>query len=86
MGRMTAKEFANKEKEILSAIPQEFHGAVSYQAYEDGHAYGYEEVLIHVQNLVGMLAKPIAEFEARIKKEMCYLYDGCELRKGVKHV
>jgi hypothetical protein len=82
MARMTAKEFAKKEKEILSAIPQEFHGAVSYQAYEDGHAYGYEEVLIHVQNLVGMLEKPIADF----KKRLCYLYDGCELRKGVKHV
>jgi len=66
---MTAEEFNTKEKEILSAIPEEFHSAVSYQAYEDGHAYGYEEVLIHVQNLVGMLEKPIAEFEKRIKKE-----------------
>jgi len=82
MERMTSEEFASKEKEILSAIPQEFHSAVSSQAYEDGHAYGYEEVLIHVQNLVGMLEKPIAEF----KKGLCYLYDGCELRKGVKHV
>lgn len=82
MGRMTSKEFAKREKEILSAIPQEFHSAVSFQAYEEGHAYGYEEVLIHVQNIVGMLEKPIAEF----KKGLCYLYDGCELRKGKKNV
>jgi len=67
--RLTPEEFAEKEKEILSKIPKEFHSAVSNLAYEDGHAYGYEEVLIHVQKLVDMLVKPIADYGSRVRWE-----------------
>lgn len=63
---MTPEEFAEKESELLSKIPQEFRGAVSYQAYEDGHSAGYEEVLIYVERYVGMLFEPIKKFESRI--------------------
>lgn len=63
---MTAEDFNKKEKEILNEIPEEFQGAISYQAYEDGHAYGYEEVLIHVRNLVDTIKEPIEKYTKRI--------------------
>ena len=63
---MDEKEFEQRQDEILKDIPQEFHSAVSWNAYERGHAYGHEEVLIHVQNLVDMLKEPIAKYTDRL--------------------
>lgn len=61
--------FARHQAYMLKDIPKEFHGPLSYKAYEDGHAYGNSEILSHLEDLVGMLAKPLAEYTARIIKE-----------------
>lgn len=66
---MTDKEFPDRQNEILSVLPQEFHGAVSHYAWEQGHAYGYEEVLIHLEELVDMLNVPIQNYRNRIDAE-----------------
>lgn len=63
---MTNEEYAAKERELLSQLPQEFHSAVSYHAYETGHAYGHEEVLIHLQGLVDMLVPCVNSYTQRL--------------------
>jgi hypothetical protein len=69
MSRMTDEEFNNRQTTLLVDIPKEFHGALSYHAWESGHAYGYEEVLSHLQDLVEMIRKPINDFKGRILTE-----------------
>lgn len=64
---MTSEEFNAREAELLQALPQEFHSAVSYHAYERGHAYGHEEVLIHLGELVDMLAPCINKYTQRLQ-------------------
>lgn len=49
---MTEQEFAAKQDEILSSIPEAFRGWLSHKAWEDGHAFGYEEVLLLLTDLV----------------------------------
>lgn len=66
---MTPEEFAVQEKLILSDVPEELHSALSYMAYEQGHAYGYTEVLIHLQTYVDNLAEPIDKLIARVRQE-----------------
>ena len=64
---MTSDEFNAREAELLQALPNEFHSAVSYHAYESGHAYGHEEVLIHLQGMVDMLAPCINKYTQRLQ-------------------
>ena len=42
---------------------------MSYRAWEDGHAYGFEEVLIHLKDLIADFEEPIMKFAERIRKE-----------------
>lgn len=65
---MDNQEFEQRQEEILKDIPEEFHSAVRWHAYDYGHAYGHEEVLIHVQNLVDMLKEPIVKYTERLIK------------------
>jgi hypothetical protein len=67
--RMTEVEFVKKQDELLKNIPEEFKGAMSYRAWEDGHAYGFEEVLNHLTDLIADLEEPIMKFMERVKKE-----------------
>jgi len=52
---MTEQEFATKQVEILASVPKAFRGWLSHKAWEDGHAYGYEEVLSHLDDLTSGL-------------------------------
>lgn len=63
---MTSEEFNAKEQELLQQVPVEFHSALSYYAYDKGHAYGYEEVLIHLGELVDMLVPCFKEYDNRV--------------------
>ena len=69
---MTSEEYAIVEKEEFddANIPQEFRSAISYHAYEQGHAYGYNEVLIHLSDLIRALKDPIMAFEKRIRENV----------------
>ena len=64
--RMTPEEFASQEEELLSRLSPEVRSAVSWMAYDRGHAYGYEECLIHVQEMVENLEEPLQNLVARV--------------------
>jgi len=66
---MTKKEFETKQAELLSSIPKEFHKAMNHIAWEQGHAYGYNEVLLILNDMVYAFKEPCKEFENRIRKE-----------------
>jgi len=65
-----AAEYAAKQKELFedNNIPVEFQGALSHLAWEQGHAYGYNEVYIHLSDLVDALAEPIHKYGMNIKR------------------
>ena len=67
---MTEQEFAERQTELLSHLPTEFRAAVAYKAWQDGHAYGYEEVLIHVEELTDMLLGPIQQYTTRTMRDL----------------
>lgn len=67
--RMTEQEYRDQVAELLEPIPQEFRSAMSYHAYESGHSAGYEEIIIHLSDLVHTFAQPINDFHKRIIKE-----------------
>ena len=63
---MTENEFETKQTELLKNIPEEFHAAIKNVAWQEGHSYGYEEVLIHLGNLVDALQEPIKNYTNKI--------------------
>jgi hypothetical protein len=63
---VTSEEFNAREAALLQAVPAEFHSALSYYAYDKGHAYGHEEVLIHLGELVDMLAPCFKQYNNRV--------------------
>ena len=67
--RMTATEFDEKSSELLARLPIEVRAAVSWMAYDRGHAYGHEEILCHIQEYVGNLEQPLILLINRIKYE-----------------
>jgi hypothetical protein len=62
---MTNEEFAKKQDELLDQVPKEFHGALSYMAYESGHARGHDEVLSHLIDYIDHLKDSIENFGTR---------------------
>jgi hypothetical protein len=63
---MTYEEFIAKEAEILSVVPPEFRSAMSYYAYQQGHAYGYQEVIGHLEDLVDSFMPSIVAYTKRL--------------------
>lgn len=63
---MTEAEFNEAELELLSPLPPEFRSVVSSMAYERGHSYGMEEVLLMVQDIVGDLLPAIQVYKKNI--------------------
>lgn len=55
---MTESEFMERHGEILAKIPFNFHPAVSWYAWEHGHANGYESVLEILTELVDEVLLP----------------------------
>lgn len=66
---MTADEYHEKEKKILEYLPKELQSYFSYEAYERGHAYGYEEVLLILRNSVEGFKQPFEQYKERIACE-----------------
>jgi hypothetical protein len=69
MARMTNEEFTLKQEQILANIPPEIQPALRGHAYHTGHAYGNEEILCHLVDLVDSLEKPLKDLEERIIKQ-----------------
>jgi len=71
MSRMTEEQYETEQAKLFkdSNIPIELHDALSYMAYEQGHAYGYGECLIHLRDYIDALSQPIKNFEKRVRAE-----------------
>ena len=65
---MTADEFNQKQEEILERLPSQLRNAISWLAWDRGHAYGYEEVLNHVLEMVDALEQPVLALMDDVKK------------------
>lgn len=61
-------EFEQKQAEELAGIPEEFHSPIRSLAWDLGHAYGFNEVLIHVSDLCDQLAPAIAAYGKRVRE------------------
>lgn len=57
-----------KEDAILSKVPEEFKGPLSYMAYERGHSSGRDEVQLILSELVHALLPAIKSFEQAVLK------------------
>lgn len=64
---MTAEEFNQQEQAELAKLPEAFRQAVSWECYDRGHAYGYDEVLNHVRTTVAWLLPCIQAHDAQGK-------------------
>lgn len=64
---MLETEFNAKIGEILQSIPKEFHSALSYYAWEQGHSAGFEEVISVLRNLVSDLQSSFETYEKNHK-------------------
>ena len=51
---------------LLRDVPEEFKSRLSYMAYEDGHAYGQDEIESKLSDLVSDLLPCIKDFEKRL--------------------
>jgi len=58
--RMTEEEFTRRQTKLLARVPKKFRGWLSHMAWEDGHAFGYSEVLLHLEDYVDGLAECLA--------------------------
>jgi hypothetical protein len=67
--RLMEKEFQEKQCEMMQNIPAEFHNGIAYLAWEQGHAYGFEEVLLHLSDIIDAIEKPLEEYTKRILNE-----------------
>lgn len=54
---------------LLRDIPEEFHGPLSYIAYEQGHSAGQDEVNLILSGLVNDLAPAIKKFQQRLTQQ-----------------
>ena len=66
---MTDQEYTDKQKELLKDIPIEFHGTLSYMAYDRGHSCGYDECINILSDMVYELKTPIKQYTERILKK-----------------
>ena len=61
---MTAEEYNSREAELFEKykIPKEFREELSYLAYEQRHAYGYDEVFNILGDIVYSLSTCFENF------------------------
>lgn len=66
--RAKREEFNQKEQQILRDIPVQFHDYFSQLAYKRGHAYGYNEVLNHLEDYICGFMKALKEYDDTKRK------------------
>lgn len=54
---MTEEEYNIKADELLKDVPEEYREGCKSLAYENGHAYGYNEVYNHLDDIVYRIFK-----------------------------
>jgi hypothetical protein len=68
--RMTDLQFRDAMQDLLGNVPPEFHGFIEKKAWDDGHAQGYEEVVLHADNLIDELMPAIKAYRKSLKQGM----------------
>lgn len=66
---MTEDDYERELAESLEGLPPEFATFVSEKAYDDGHAYGYEEVVSLARNMACNLKPAIEKYNKRLNSE-----------------
>ena len=61
-------DFAAKEAELLSLVPEEFRSTLSRMAYDRGHSAGLEEVVSILDQLIYDLTPAIMAYTNRLTK------------------
>jgi len=59
---MTQNEFEAKQQKLLEKVPQAFRSWLAGYAWEEGHAFGYDEVLIHLDELVSGFLRALNQY------------------------
>lgn len=67
LANMTEDEFVEEEAALLAKVPYDFRAALSYQAYEDGHYAGREEVLLILNKYIDCLVPAIQAYTKRVQ-------------------
>lgn len=65
---MILDEFNRQQDEILLAVPAELRPVLSYMAYERSHAYGYEETLNTLRNMVHDILDAVLAYGRRMER------------------
>jgi len=65
--RLTEEEYELRLDEMLARLPPELRPAVSWHAWQHGHSGGYEEVLLHAEDMVDALEAPVKALAARLQ-------------------
>jgi hypothetical protein len=82
MAHMTQDEYRLKCVTILEKLPEEFRSALENFCYQEFHGCGYEEVLLHLHELVDNLKEPCRLFARRIQTDTTFLCLGEENPKN----
>lgn len=66
---LSAEEiYLKKQAKLLEDVPEEFHGVFSKHAWDEGHAYGYDEVLNHLEELIDTFLPSIQEYGRKFQQ------------------
>lgn len=65
--RMTSDQYEAERTEILDGIPPEFASFLGYQAWEEGHSAGYEEVINVLRGSTYDFRQHLEKYRARHK-------------------
>lgn len=54
MSKMTKEEYESQLETVLLHVPEQYRDKVAAKAWESGHAYGYEEVILEAEVLADL--------------------------------
>ena len=66
---MTDEEFDVQQNLLLERMPEQLRPVLSHMAYERGHAYGYEEVISILGNLVNDLETAVRDYGREMERQ-----------------
>jgi hypothetical protein len=55
---MTQDEYHFKCTELLNKLPEQLRNPIENFCYEEFHSYGWEEIILHLEELVDALEEP----------------------------
>ena len=62
-------EYKIQRDVLLSRVPSEFRKGFGRYAWENGHAHGYSDVLILLEDLVELVEEPLRDYQSRLLSE-----------------